>query len=100
MTGSGYKVYDMDGKVMTEGKVQTDDASHIGNFLACIREGGRPNAEIEEGVKSTQLCHLGNIAYRTGRTVKCDSTAGRIVGDDEQLALWSREYRNGWEPTV
>lgn len=99
-TGSGYKIYDMSGKQTAEGKIVTDDASHIGNFLTCIREGQRPNAEIEEGVKSTALCHLGNIAYRTGRTVKVDPQAKRILGDDEQLALWSREYRPGWEPVV
>ncbi|HET6880167.1 MAG TPA: Gfo/Idh/MocA family oxidoreductase [Pirellulales bacterium] len=97
---SGYKVYDMAGKLMNEAAMHTDDASHIGNFLSCIRAGGRPNAEIEEGVKSTNLCHLGNIAYRTGRTVKFDPKAKRIVGDEEQLALWSREYRPGWEPVV
>jgi predicted dehydrogenase len=96
----GYKLYDMAGKLMAEAPMQTDDASHIGNFLTCIRDGGRPNAEIEEGVKSTNLCHLGNIAYRTGRTVKFDLNNKRIVGDDEQLALWSREYRPGWEPVV
>ncbi|MGH7140637.1 MAG: gfo/Idh/MocA family oxidoreductase, partial [Pirellulales bacterium] len=100
VTGSGYKIYDMDGKTMSEGAVKTDDASHIGNFLTSVREAGRPNAEIEEGVKSTQLCHLGNIAYRTGRTVRFDPQAKRIVGDEEQLALWGREYRPGWEPVV
>jgi predicted dehydrogenase len=99
-TGSGYKVYDMAGQQTAQGEVRTDDASHIGNFLTCIREGQRPNAEIEEGVKSTALCHLGNIAYRTGRTVKFDPQAKRIVGDDEQIGLWSREYRPGWEPVV
>ena len=36
------------------------------NFLDCVRDGKRPNADIEEGHKSTRLCHLGNIAYRTG----------------------------------
>jgi hypothetical protein len=65
-TSSGYKIYDPAGKQTAEGQIQTDDASHIGNFLNCIRDGRRPNAEIEEGVKSTALCHLGNIAYRTG----------------------------------
>lgn len=100
IVGSGYKIYDTRGKAVSEGEIKTSDGSHIGNFLSCIRESGRPNAEIEEGVKSTNLCHLGNIAYRTGRTVKFDPDATRIIGDDEQIALWSREYRKGWEPNV
>jgi hypothetical protein len=99
-TSNGYKVFDMAGKTLAEAAVQTDDASHVGNFLTCIRQDQRPNAEIEEGVKSTTLCHLGNIAYRTGRTIKFDPQGKQIVGDREQIALWSREYQPGWEPVV
>ena len=60
----------------------------------------RPAADIEEGHQSTLLCHLGNIAYRTGKTVNCDPATGRILEDKDQQALWSREYRKGWEPVV
>ncbi len=49
-------------------------AAHVANFLACIRGGQdeRPNADIEDGHKSTRLCHLGNIALRLGRTLRFD----------------------------
>ena len=57
-------------------------------------------AEIEEGHQSTLLCHLGNIAYRTGRAVRLDPATHQIVGDDEARALWTREYQKGWEPRV
>src|SRR5437667_3269009 len=52
--------------------------SHFANFLDCIRNGGKPNSEIEEGVKSTLWCHLGNIAWRTGHTLNLDPKTGRI----------------------
>lgn len=100
VTHSDYRVFDMEGKELDKRSAAYSDALHIGNFLASIRGEQTPNAEIEEGVKSTALCHLGNIAYRTGRTVTFDPQARRVMGDDEAAALWSREYRPGWAPSV
>ena len=39
---------------------------HVKNFFECIRDAKRPNADIEEGHKSTRLCHLGNISHQVG----------------------------------
>lgn len=78
------------------------DQEHIANFVAAIRS-GQPqslNAEIAEGHKSTLLCHLGNIAQRTGHTLNCDPQNGHILGNDEAKQLWAREYEPGWEPKV
>ena len=75
-------------------------AAHMANFAACIRDGGLPNADVEEGHKSTLLCHLGNIAYRTSGLLACDPATGRPQGSPEAERLWSREYRPGWEPVV
>ena len=55
-----------------------------------IRGEAKLNSEIEEGHKSTLLCHLGNIAYRVGRVLRCDSKTGAIQSDKEASALWSR----------
>ena len=78
------------------------DIEHIDNFLTAIRE-NQPlslNAEIAEGHKSTLLCHLGNIAQRTGRTLHCDASNGHIQNDADAMQLWQREYEPGWEPKV
>src|SRR3954447_26137177 len=58
------------------------------------------NAQIEKGHRSTLLCHLGNIAYRTQRTLKCDPENGHIQGDEAAMAFWKREYEPGWTPVV
>ena len=69
---------------------------HIRNFIASIRGDAKPNAEIEEGHKSTRLCHLGNIAYRTGKTLAFDAKT-ETTNDAAANKLLGREYRKGFE---
>jgi len=98
--GSGYTIHDPEGRVIERVTGTGGDALHIANFLAAIRSDEPLTSEIEEGHKSTLLCHLGNISYRVGRIVTCDPKTGRIVGDREAALHWRREYARGWEPTV
>ena len=99
--GSGYKQLDMKNKeVAASTNNRGGESDHIANFLGCIRTGNRPNADIEEGHRSTLLCHLGNIAHRVNRVLTTSEKNGHIQGDSEAMALWTREYRTGWEPKV
>ena len=98
--GTGYKIFDPKGKQLGEGTGPGGDKSHIENFLQAIRGDAKPNSEIAVGQTSTLLCHLGNIAYRTGHALRFDPVARKIIGDLEAEKLWSREYRTGWEPKV
>jgi len=97
---SGYKIYDMQNKLVEEKKGTGGDAEHFGNFIDCIRSGERPNSDIEGGHKSTLLCHLGNIALRTQSTLQVNPKDGHILENPKAAALWSKDYRKGWEPTV
>jgi predicted dehydrogenase len=101
INGGGYTICDEKGKEVKTEKGELGDLPHVGNFLAAIRDDKATlNAEIEGGATSTLLCHLGNIAYRVGRALNCDPKTGRIVDDKDAMALWTREYENGWEPKV
>lgn len=97
---NSYTICDPQGKASLHAKPSGNVRTHIADFLDCIRNGGRPQADIEEGQKSTLLCHLGNIAYRTGHTIHFDPATRKIVNDPAAQALWSREYRPGWQPRV
>jgi predicted dehydrogenase len=73
------------------------DGPHYRNFLDCVKDGKRPNADIEEGHKSTRLCHLGNIALRVGRVLHFDDKTETLKGDPEANKLLGRTYRKGFE---
>jgi predicted dehydrogenase len=81
-------------------KVQAGDAPHFINLLNAIRNNERLNSEIEEGHKTTLLCHLGNIAYRLGRVIRTSPRDGTILEDKNAQAMWTREYHKGMEPRV
>ena len=98
--GGGYVIHDWKGMEIAKGTAPAGDTTHFQNFIDTVRGEGKLNAEIEEGHLSTLLCHLGNIAYRTGRTVHFDPAKKKLVPDATQEKLWSREYRPGWEPKV
>ena len=79
----------------------TFDSIHFANFLDGIREGKELRAEIEEGQKSTMLCHLGNIAWRTGHTINFDpkdTQDRRRQGRRRPRA--AAPTGQGWEPKV
>lgn len=95
-----YKVFDPAGVELDSQAGPGTDRMHVENFLNSIREGASPSAEIEEGQKTALLCHLANISYRVGRTLRYDADARQIVGDADAMNLWGREYRPGWEPVI
>jgi predicted dehydrogenase len=109
---AGYVVYDEDNRqrlvsIQTGSEATLDTRGggsltdlHIENFLASVRGEAKPTAPVDEGATSQLLCHLGNIAWRKSRDLKVDPSSGHVVGDDDAMGLWGREYESGWEPTV
>ena len=98
--GGGYRLVDAKDKEIEKQSGAASDTPHFQNFLDCIRSGKRPVADIEEAHKSTLLCHLGNIAYRSGGAIHCDPKNGHVIGSPQADALWGREYEKGWEPAL
>jgi predicted dehydrogenase len=104
LDGDGrYKIFDKNDKLVeVSGQNNGGQMEHLTNFIQCVRT-GRPEElrqPIVEAHKSTLLCHLGNIAQRTGRTVITDPANGHILNDNQQSALWSREYHPDWQEAV
>ncbi len=108
--GDGYTIYDLKGAQVEQ--VKTDpgavtsqvgpavrlDALHTTNFVEGIRGTATLATPIDGGHTSTMMAHLGNIAWKTGRTLACDPATGRIRDDEDAMKLWTREYEAGWAP--
>lgn len=106
---NGFELYDLGGKMLREAKAVAEsettgtvgegilDVHHAGNFVEAIR--GKTAAlasPIGEGHISTTLCHLGNIAWRTGGSLKIDALSGKPQAE-AAMKLWSVDYQPGWE---
>jgi predicted dehydrogenase len=69
---------------------------HMGNFFDCLRSRKRPICDVEIGHRSVTVCHLGNIAIRTGKKFRWDPARERA--DDAGVNEWlSRPMRAPWD---
>jgi predicted dehydrogenase len=96
MAIDGYATYKTFlGKEQEPGPARSEGGSNWRNFIDALRTRKREdlNADIEEGAISCALMHLGNIAYRVGRTLEFDPVSLEVKGDAEANALFKRNYR-------
>jgi predicted dehydrogenase len=114
LDSNAYTIYDKKGKVTRQVKDhsavdQTNtlsstgvelDQLHVANFIDAIRHGVPVNCPAAEGHLSVGLLHLGNISWRVGRELYCDTANGHILHDHDAMKLWQRKYEPGWEPRV
>jgi predicted dehydrogenase len=69
---------------------------HMDDWLSCVRTRRRPICDAEVGCRSVSVCHLGNIAYWTGRPLKWDPVKEEILGDPEAARWLDRPMRAPW----
>jgi hypothetical protein len=69
---------------------------HHAEWIAACKSGATPSANFEYSGWLTEANHLGNVAYRTGKTIEWDPVALRATNAPEADPLIRREYRRGW----
>ena len=80
-------------------EAEGERGNHWANFLDAVRSGQNEDmhCDIQEGHLSTSLCHLANISYRLGRSLKFIGVQEAFADDPEADAMLTRVYR---EPYV
>ena len=72
-------------------------AQHARNFLDCIRSRAVPNADIEEGHRSTTLALLSKISLAVGQRIEWDPDTEQVTNNPEANAMLHYEYRKPWK---
>jgi hypothetical protein len=68
----------------------------FGDFLHCVRTREEPFRDIESAHRTATVCHLGNISYWLGRSLKWDPVKEQIIGDEEANRWLDRTKREPW----
>jgi predicted dehydrogenase len=84
-------------EVLTKLRKGKRSNSHMGNFMASVKDRSTPISDVASHHRAITTCHLANIAMRLGRKLTWDPAAERIVGDDEADAWQKRAQRKGFE---
>ncbi|MDD4107311.1 MAG: Gfo/Idh/MocA family oxidoreductase [Prolixibacteraceae bacterium] len=72
--------------------------NHMKNFLECIKDRSKtPNTHIGIAANTARVCHLGNIAFKTGRRLYWDAEKSKFIGDNEADSFLVPDYRSPWK---
>ena len=74
-----------------------ESKNHHQNWFESIVSRKLPICDVAIGHRSATVCHLGNLAVRTGRTIKWDPAKEQVIGDAEMTKLLSYNYRAPWK---
>ncbi len=69
---------------------------HAGNFLDCVKSRSQTVCPIDVAVRADIVCHLSDIAIRTGRKIKWDPEKEVIIGDADASRMLTRSMRSPW----
>jgi predicted dehydrogenase len=83
------------GQKKEPGPTNKAGGDHYLNFIEAVRSRDKShlNAPVETAHLSSALAHLGNISYRTGRSLNFDPVKERFIGDTEADEMLTRPPR-------
>ena len=96
---NGYKYMNEKKDAEQPPAAQRQESTHWENFVDCIKTRNKPSSDIVSMAKTTMLCHLGNIALQSGKTIRWDAKAQDIANrsDVRNCISYEREYRKPWK---
>lgn len=76
-------------------------ACHVRNFLDCVKSRQRPASDIETGYRSTAMCLLANVAYRSKERIVWNAEEEKPISGGQRAEQYLvRDYRLPWKLAV
>lgn len=82
--------------IKIEGPTEDATIPHTRNFLDCIRTREKPNADVEEGHRSTTCSLIANISLMLRARLEWDAEKEQFTNMPEANNLLHYEYRKPW----
>jgi predicted dehydrogenase len=94
-----YKIFRTDGAKEFQVTVPTIPKSlgHHAEWIKACKDGSPTTCDFSYSGVLTEAVLLGNVAYRTGKTIEWDAANLKATNCPEADAFLSKEYRKGWE---
>jgi hypothetical protein len=70
---------------------------HNRNFIDCVKSRQETICPVEMGIRCDTICHLSDIAARTGRAIQWSPEKEMIVGDQDAARMLARPFRKKWK---
>ncbi len=74
-----------------------DSANHLDDWLSTIRTRKNPICDVETGARTANVCHLVNLAYYHGQTMKWNPARERFTDDTGDERWLDVPHRDPWK---
>jgi predicted dehydrogenase len=93
----GWEVLDKDGTQLPKERTpHTND--HWQNWVDCLKSREQPRSNLASMAQTTITCHLANVSYLAGQTVRWSKQKMDLVGKaGRDTGSYYREYRKPWQ---
>ena len=92
----GWEILDKDGTQLPKDRTpHTND--HWQNWVDCLKSREQPRSNLASMAQTTIVCHLANVSYLAGETVRWSKEKMDLVGKaGRDTGSFYREYRKPW----
>lgn len=74
-----------------------ESPGHHQQWIHACKTGSRTGSDFQYAGPFTEIVLLGNIAYRTGKSIEFDPETMKVTNVPEANELLTKTYRKGWE---